>query len=353
MDEMVVIRQKWIDTIKGIAIFLVVLGHALGGMTHSGYIYNGVIETKIYEGIYIFHMPFFMAISGWVFAMAYLPPKCDWGGGILICRMRQYRDQICNLLFLYFSFSILLVVFKCVFRVFVNEPIEWIHFIMIPFRYLPNTPLWYIYILAIIYLLAGILLKQRWNKDIIILISFLLCILYRIFPVKEVVTAQKIFYYFFFFMLGCMLCIRKERLIKKCMLLQCVIAFGGEGMILYLSDTLPEPVIGLMRIVVSILMINIFFVVAQRYGNNAGILSILGEKSIEIYLLHGYVTSGIRPILRILHIRNYWVSVSMATVLGIAVPIAISYILRKMKLWEMVFKPVKYIKKHNRIPERT
>lgn len=68
-------RIKWIDSLKGFTIFLVVLQHVIAGFEKAGILYNGVIEINLYKGIGVFHMPLFMAVSGYVFALAYMDKK--------------------------------------------------------------------------------------------------------------------------------------------------------------------------------------------------------------------------------------------------------------------------------------
>lgn len=52
-------RQDWIDSAKGIGILLVVIGHATTG--------------RVYDLIYLFHMPLFFIIAGLVFRPAPMP----------------------------------------------------------------------------------------------------------------------------------------------------------------------------------------------------------------------------------------------------------------------------------------
>lgn len=53
-------RLVWADSLKGILILLVVLGHAIQG------VYTDNVETdRLWNVIYSFHMPAFFAISGY------------------------------------------------------------------------------------------------------------------------------------------------------------------------------------------------------------------------------------------------------------------------------------------------
>ena len=51
-------RDTFLDFCKGIAIFLVVLGHVLEKSMHQ--------MNSLYDFIYLFHMPFFFMLSGYL-----------------------------------------------------------------------------------------------------------------------------------------------------------------------------------------------------------------------------------------------------------------------------------------------
>lgn len=56
-------RLKYIDTLRGIAILLVVIGHAIGGVPVE---YGGGSENLVWKIIYSFHMPLMFIVSGMV-----------------------------------------------------------------------------------------------------------------------------------------------------------------------------------------------------------------------------------------------------------------------------------------------
>ena len=65
-------RQIWADSLKGLLILLVVLGHAIQGI----YL-DSADANHIYNLIYSFHMPAFFAISGYFV-------KSGWRGAEII-----------------------------------------------------------------------------------------------------------------------------------------------------------------------------------------------------------------------------------------------------------------------------
>ena len=62
-------RFSYIDRTKGIAILLVVLGHLIARETPPGHSVEWYLVFK--EGIYTFHMPLFMAVSGMVYGLTW------------------------------------------------------------------------------------------------------------------------------------------------------------------------------------------------------------------------------------------------------------------------------------------
>ena len=60
-------RDSFCDTLKGILILLVILGHVLE-------IGNDIVSNSVYHFIYLFHMPLFVFISGF-FTKEYISIK--------------------------------------------------------------------------------------------------------------------------------------------------------------------------------------------------------------------------------------------------------------------------------------
>ena len=57
-------KEKWIDVTRGVAIYLMVLGHCIQYATPLDYNFHGNIVFRV---IYGFHMPLFMILSGYLF----------------------------------------------------------------------------------------------------------------------------------------------------------------------------------------------------------------------------------------------------------------------------------------------
>lgn len=75
-------RLIWADSLKGYLMILVILGHAIQSVLVDNFSTN-----HVWNIIYSFHMPAFMAVSGWVtyrgVSVSKLPNSN--GGGIYFC----------------------------------------------------------------------------------------------------------------------------------------------------------------------------------------------------------------------------------------------------------------------------
>ena len=62
-------RIAWLDFAKGVGIFLVVVGHAVGGIDVAGVPDEAGLLQALDQTIYAFHMPLFFLLSGVTFGM--------------------------------------------------------------------------------------------------------------------------------------------------------------------------------------------------------------------------------------------------------------------------------------------
>jgi fucose 4-O-acetylase-like acetyltransferase len=59
-------REAWIDVAKGVAILLVVLCHVCGGLLEQNAMHPAARWQAFYDWVYLFHMPVFLFLSGWL-----------------------------------------------------------------------------------------------------------------------------------------------------------------------------------------------------------------------------------------------------------------------------------------------
>ena len=71
-------RLNYIDSLKGFAIFLVVMGHVIAWQfaDHEQAIHGGLPQVALWwHFIYAFHMPLFMFLSGFLFPRIFVCAK--------------------------------------------------------------------------------------------------------------------------------------------------------------------------------------------------------------------------------------------------------------------------------------
>lgn len=334
-------RIIWLDAAKGMTICLVVFGHVLDGYNRAGNWenYQMVIGRVISTVINLFHMPLFFMISGYVFGTAYIE------AGEL--KKQNVKYQIFNLLLLYGIFSILYAVVKIVGSPWVNSNITWKDIMLIPIKAIDLY--WYFYVLIFLYLIMRIWYKQSVIK--LVILSFCGCMLYSIVGIGRLgfeMTLKSVIYYAIFFLVGYafqqnynFMNILQKQLVAIGMV-------GGGGMIFLLLNKngflcFSELVVRIMRPIIA-LHISVFFVLLfYSKWRKSGIISMIGEKSLEIYTLHIFFTSGIRPVLAVLNIDNYFFAVFIGMILGVLVPLIAGYILRKLCIWKYLYSPAKVL----------
>lgn len=125
----------WVDVAKGLGIVAVVFGH--------------VVPGAVADVLYIFHMPLFFAISGYLFR-----PRTD---------PRQFlQDRALHLLVPYGCFLLLLFVPTALPRAFHGEGVSALMPALVGGRWLagPTTPFWFITCLFLVQVLMNPLLRR-------------------------------------------------------------------------------------------------------------------------------------------------------------------------------------------------
>lgn len=141
-------RIHLVDNLKGILILLVVVGHFLIPLR------NDVVATQcIFQTIYLFHMPLFVFISGFLAKRVYTPEK-----GLRV-------EKVLSLLLLGFIFMVVLAALSGGLGGVIRD-LEHLTF--------GSTP-WYLIALAWWYLLTPILYKAKPLPAIIVAVAIGLC----------------------------------------------------------------------------------------------------------------------------------------------------------------------------------
>lgn len=182
-------RLIWADSLKGILIVLVVLGHAIQEVLNTGCFHN-----QLWNLIYSFHMPAFMAVSGYLNYRPTALNNQETGGGknrLSVCYRRFWQ-----LLVPYLLWSL----------------IQWLTYQHCDLEALPNIVLypdtyfwflWVLFFIAVFFNIGDWIAEKLKVKQEVIIMGF--CLLFSIIMVVaniRVLGYQFFAYYFMFFSAG-------------------------------------------------------------------------------------------------------------------------------------------------------
>lgn len=144
------------------------MGHIINGFNNSGIWGENHVGEMIGKVIYTFHMPLFMSISGYVFALAYVR-NCN-------IRIKGIRKQVCNLFIVYFLFSIIYFLIRTPFANLMVTEYTWLDLLKLPYKAIGVY--WYIYVLAFLYLIMLWTVKIPYK--VLLTVSMIICFMYNI-----------------------------------------------------------------------------------------------------------------------------------------------------------------------------
>lgn len=291
-------RLRWLDAWKGFAMLLVVAGHIADGYLDAGLFpeYRKTLQLW-YDIIYSFHMPLFFVLSGYAFLIAY--------GGERQAEKKRFRLQLGNLAAVYTLFSILQWIIKMIFASKVNSVYTVRDLFMIPVKTMP--PYWYLYVLFFLYLIARV--AERGKQPEILKLLFFLGIHFisAYVPEKAWFELKNILYYGVYFYFGiyfakCAAPVLHEKT-------KCLCRWWSR---------LPK----------------------------SRMLPFLGRYSLEIYVLHCFITAANRTILFKIGIREFYLNVFVNLVMATVLPVLFAVLLKKVHLHDLIFRPAARLAKH-------
>ena len=154
-------RVMWVDTAKGFGIVLVVFGHAMRGLVSANLMTWTPAARFVDAWIYAFHMPLFFFLSGlFLFRSAIKAwPAFVW-------------DKLRTIAYPYFVWSLIALAIKAPLGQTVNYPRDLSDIPLI--LYQPIEQFWFLYVLLLLAIVTGSLLKFGVNAWLILLLAALL-----------------------------------------------------------------------------------------------------------------------------------------------------------------------------------
>ncbi len=336
-------RIEWVDYLKAFACFLVVVGHLIQSLQKANIDTYNHITSFINYLIYLFHMPLFMCVSGFLY--------CKYSSRYSINEYRKFIvKKFFNLAIPYFTFYIMFVGVNMIFSTSVNTN-RGIVDILNMFNN-PMPPYWFLYSLLSIFIAIPLVeYVCSYNKKIV----FLLLMLFKILSVlvkTNIYFVDTIMGYAIYFYFGCFIkeekeCKEKYRenvLLVGLYLIFSLVYYNYRKM---LSDNIIEMLNILFALAGIWICVNIF-----RNKVKSIFLNTFKNYTFQIYLMHTIFAAGVRIILLKLNIDNYFIHLIVGLAVSIYVPVLISIISKKIKYTDFFFYPIKTIRELRERKER-
>lgn len=273
----------WADSLKGWLMILVILGHAIQSVMTENF-YN----NHIWNLIYSFHMPAFMAVSGW---FAYKPYKASFKNKnyLSLIKKRYYQLFVPYIVWSIFSFV------KSG-----NYNFDYLSKIVL----FPDNFFWFLWVLFwinVIFVSTQILAAKLHLKEIVPI--FIVCIILMgamiVFELR-MFGFQFLAYYFLFYTLGyCIHCFKlRITNIWICILLAVIWALLAWSWNMHsLPSWFPNITIiptsllqymyrGLTAAIAIIVLLNISPIIMNGYGWLNRMVSKIGNLSLGMYVVH-------------------------------------------------------------------
>lgn len=297
-------RVEWIDSAKGFALLLVLIGHTWDGLGNRDLIDQSLYQS-VYEHIYVFHMPFFFMLSGFFVSVSFFKIQ-----PFPFARI-QFWQMIYPMVLWYYIF----LTAKIIMGGYANEVGDT--------SMLLNSPIpghwhyWFLWALmlmrVLIYLMRPVLINSRYFTPVLLVLLVTFIIVDRL-PQSEWVVKWLAPAISFspFFIIGILIGRHNAR-IRPSNLNACLAGIGFVAMALlfsYLSE------IGIDKLPISILMslcsIYIFKWLGLQTSSQSNLqskiqyprikkmmkwLAVIGVLSMPIYLAHPIFSSFVREAL--------------------------------------------------------
>lgn len=311
--------KKYYDEIniaRGIAVLLVLLGHAFPDiLSQSGNVFHKVTESILYS----FHMGCFFFLSGFVGS------RKITSGNINV--KNEFINKFKRLMIPYLFYSFITMGLKQIFQAFANNSFEISEFWKILLGKNPNGGLWYLWTLFVIAMIFALLSKIKIKCVVYIALGIILYAFLYFIPQGFYSNLLK---YFIFYAVGIYTANDYDK-IKPVLAtypfgVLCLILFGAGVYI----EGVPYALTGLLG--TGLVM---FFSIkaTENKGVMFNFLNETGNYSYDIYLISYFVQIPIRIICYKILNLPYLIVVTLMFVLGGVIPyFACKYIIRKIPL---------------------
>lgn len=309
-------RESWVDTARGLTIILVVLFHAMRGISGSGLLPRDSVLYLLDFTVYTFHMPAFFFFSGLFVRRALArPPRIFWPGRIraLLWPYALWMTLEIGMLIATSSVS----------------NVGAFHISIAYYLWSPIAPFWFLYSLfCITAVLYAVRRLPDWGMLLLAIVLYgLSYAAYDTAPALVFLTVRG----FLFVTLGMIVGPRMTRQLPP--LAAAVLAaalFTAVYLVsapLFLAHSRPEIVLsaGLMGTAGIVLLSQALD--RAWLATPLTPLRFLGRISLTLLVVHILGTAGARIVLlHVLHVRDVWVHLAVDTAAGLALGVAVQWL---------------------------
>lgn len=322
-----------IDYMKGIAIILVFIGHAATpSFLPRPYVYEFIVQF-----IYMFHMPVFFFISGFLsLKLLDMNLKTQY--------LPFIKKKIYRLGLPFLTISIITNALIIILKQITNSPVgikELLEMIKVIFLYPENGimgALWFLYTLLIISILAPLILK------IPIKFTLVIAIILNIFFPKSIsfLALNRVAFFLVFFLLGIIFrrfYSESKALLEKGYFLIISLFIIGITTYIYTGNFAINPyLLNLLILISGFFGIILVYNLAKKINSSNKMLKLFGQHSIDIYIFSWFFQiASMILISTILKIENYSIFFVSNLIIGsLCLPFSI-YVIRKFKLFRVIF----------------
>lgn len=324
-------RLEYFDTAKGILILLVVFGHAWRAVYNNGILSNEVWYQRIDGWIYSFHMPAFFFLAGiFAFKSAGCPP-----GQFVI-------KKIQTIAYPYFVWSAIQTGLQILMTGSTTHTLTIKDFLLIPV--VPVMQFWFLYTLFLIFMVFLALKTFTESPLFVWLVGLLVFVIFQLGYLPDLPMFVFVSQNFIYFATGVLcseylLALEKRQMATVSLMIAMIVSglfsvldafflhdcIITESLVVWLKPLFALP--GVIMVAIAALLLSMYC----RSLNT--VFSLLGRRSLEIFVAHVIFLAGLRiGLLKIFHTNDLLAHLSGATIVGIAGPLVLVYVTERLQL---------------------
>lgn len=328
-------RDQSIDVARGIAIVAIVMGHAERGLASASIMPLDTALT-LDRIVYLCHLTTFAYLSG-----LFIAASVERSGGVPFVRRRL-------LLFgwLYLLWTLIQGSVRVAASSVANTPVTFADIARI---WIPEGQLWFLPWLAAVTVVAAALRPWRSRVRGAALVALAAVLALAVWGYDPIYAFSRGWSLLLPFLLGCVVTHARHAVLAGRVVLMVAVATVAGGVWMWVgltTDAVPPTTGGDLRTPATVALgvlgctagtlaiLAISACVAKSLI--AGVFSLVGRRSLEIFLAHIVVASGTRIALAQGGMTDSWVHLVAATTLGVVVPIALANVMDRLG-WGWLF----------------